>query len=293
MDVLKDLGIAEEFPASENLNDDLDQGSEASEASASEDNSASSEQETSDNEQPVDDSEGQGEEASVEVSDESPAEGQSADASASDSTNALRAEIERLRGLVEEAHAKKLLQQNAPSPASQPEAQQPPAQHPEVLHFLTDDSMLEEALTSKDALNKLLTSVYRQAMSDSVQQMALSLPNIVAAQVQQQASLKQHVDGFYAQNPHLVGVKRTVASVATEISAEHPDWNVEQVFSEAARKTTELLGLQSAVAQQTSQVSNSKPLKSPALVNQKGGRKAPGNAVSKQQLEIEELLKGV
>lgn len=201
-----------------------------------------------------------------------------------------QAEIARLRALLEESNSKLLNKTSAPAAPAQ---QQAPAAAPQMLAFLPDGVDLEDIITDKNSLNQVMNAVYQKAVADGAQQVLLSLPQIVSAQVQQQAALKSSVDTFYTKYPHLAEFKRTVAAVATEIASEHPEWAVEQVFDAAAVKASEVIGLNKQIAGSSPSASG-KPLKAPALVKPKGGRanNSSGN-VNKLQKDIEELLSGV
>ena len=199
-------------------------------------------------------------------------------------------EIARLRALLEESNSKLL---NKTSALAAPAQQQASAAAPQMLAFLPDGVDLEDIITDKAALNQVMNAVYQKAVADGAQQVLLSLPQIVSAQVQQQAALKSSVDTFYTKYPHLAEFKRTVAAVATEIASEHPEWPVEQVFDAAAVKASEVIGLNKQIAGSSPSASG-KPLKAPALVKPKGGRASnDGGNVNKLQKDIEELLSGV
>lgn len=201
-----------------------------------------------------------------------------------------QAEIARLRALLEESNSKLLNKTSAPAAPAQ---QQAPTAAPQMLAFLPDGVDLEDIITDKAALNQVMNAVYQKAVADGAQQVLLSLPQIVSAQVQQQAALKSSVDTFYTKYPHLAEFKRTVAAVATEIASEHPEWAVEQVFDAAAVKASEVIGLNKQIAGSSPSASG-KPLKAPALVKPKGGRASnDGGNVNKLQKDIEELLSGV
>lgn len=201
-----------------------------------------------------------------------------------------QAEIARLRALLEESNSKLLNKTSAPAAPAQ---QQVPTAAPQMLAFLPDGVDLEDIITDKNSLNQVMNAVYQKAVADGAQQVLLSLPQIVSAQVQQQAALKSSVDTFYTKYPHLAEFKRTVAAVATEIASEHPEWAVEQVFDAAAVKASEVIGLNKQIAGSSPSASG-KPLKAPALVKPKGGRASnDGGNVNKLQKDIEELLSGV
>ena len=202
-----------------------------------------------------------------------------------------QAEIARLRQQLEEANARFIEKQ---APVSKPSESAPPTTI-QARDFLPEGVDVEDVLTDKNKLNSLLNQVFQTAVVETTQRMALSLPDIVEAQVRQQSALRQAVDSFYTKHPHLTGFKRTVSAAATEIAAANPDWSVDQVFDAAAVKASELIGLQQQTAAQTpahvAQVGQK--LKSPALAPTKGGRGQKGSDMTKLQKEIEDMLRGV
>ena len=202
-----------------------------------------------------------------------------------------QAEIARLRQQLEEANARFIEKQ---APVSKPSESSPPTTI-QARDFLPEGVDVEDILTDKNKLNSLLNQVFQTAIVETTQRMALSLPDIVEAQVRQQSALRQSVDSFYTKHPHLTGFKRTVSAAATEIAAANPDWSVDQVFDAAAVKATELIGLQQqTVAQTPAQVAQvGQKLKSPALAPTKGGRGQKGSDMTKLQKEIEDMLRGV
>ena len=199
-----------------------------------------------------------------------------------------QAEIARLRQQLEEANARFIEKQ---AHVSKPSESAPPTTI-QARDFLPEGVDVEDVLTDKNKLNNLLNQVFQTAVVETTQRMALSLPDIVEAQVRQQTALRQSVEAFYTKHPHLTGFKRTVSAAATEVAAANPDWSVDQVFEAAATKATELIGLQQQVASQAPAPAGQK-LKSPALAPTKGGRGAKGSNVTKLQQEIAEMLEGI
>ena len=200
-----------------------------------------------------------------------------------------QAEISRLRQLLEEANAKFVEKQ---APAQKSSENNPPTTI-QARDFLPEGVDVEDVLTDKGKLNQLLNVVHQAAVAEATQRFVLSVPEIVAAQVQQQTALRQSVESFYTKHPHLSGFKRTVAAAATEISAANPDWSVDQVFDAAAAKATELIGWQQQVSASAPTASVGQPLKTPALNAPKGGRGGKSSAMTKMQREIEDLISGV
>lgn len=244
-------------------------------------------------EEVVEAEEQEAEEAAVEGEAESEAEVEAdetpAPAETAPQVSPEQAEIARLRQLLEEANARFVEKQ---APAQKPSENTPPTTI-QARDFLPEGVDVEDVLTDKDKLNQMLNAVHQAAVVEATQRLVLSVPDIVAAQVQQQTALRQSVESFYTKHPHLSGFKRTVAAAATEISASNPDWSVDQVFEAAAAKATELIGLQQQVSGSTPAAPVGQPLKAPALAAPKGGRGGKPSAMTKMQKEIEDLLAGI
>ena len=277
-DLEKELGLS--VTDSGNLEDSFEQ-----EVEQSEDTPVEEEQPSEDGveaEVEAESESGDEEEASVEAPAESPV-----DESAPQLTPE-QAEIARLRQQLEETNARFIEKQ---APVSKPKEATPPTTI-QARDFLPEGVDVEDVLTDKNKLNNLLNQVFQTAVVETTQRMALSLPDIVEAQVRQQTALRQSVETFYNRHPHLTGFKRTVSAAATEVAAANPDWSVDQVFDAAAAKATELIGLQQQVASQAPAQTGQK-LKSPALAPTKGGRGGKGSNVTKLQQEIAEMLEGI
>lgn len=283
-DLEKELGLS--VTDSGNLEDSFEQEVEQSEEAPVEEEQPSEDGVEAEAEVEAEDEaeaeSGDEEEAPVEAPAESPV-----DESAPQLTPE-QAEIARLRQQLEEANARFIEKQ---APVSKPKESTPPTTI-QARDFLPEGVDVEDVLTDKNKLNNLLNQVFQTAVVETTQRMALSLPDIVEAQVRQQTALRQSVDSFYTKHPHLTGFKRTVSAAATEIAAANPDWSVDQVFEAAATKATELIGLQQQVASQAPAQTGQK-LKSPALAPTKGGRGAKGSNVTKLQQEIAEMLEGI
>lgn len=282
-DLEKELGLS--VTDSGNLEDSFEQEVEQSEETPVEEEQPSEDGVEAEVEDEVEAEAGDEEEAPVEAPAESPAD---------ESTPQLtpeQAEIARLRQQLEEANARFIEKQ---VPISKPKEATPPTTI-QARDFLPEGVDVEDVLTDKNKLNNLLNQVFQTAVVETTQRMALSLPDIVEAQVRQQTALRQSVETFYTKHPHLTGFKRTVSAAATEIAAANPDWSVDQVFDAAAVKATELIGLQQqTVAQTPAQAAQvGQKLKSPALAPTKGGRGQKGSDMTKLQKEIEAMLQGV
>jgi len=168
---------------------------------------------------------------------------------------------------------------------------------PEKLDFL-DGTHLDEVLDNPEKFAAVLTNLYNRARTDAeqaaVQKVLTSIPQLVANYSTKRANMQAMVDDFYKGNPDLQGVKKTVAAVINEVAAENPRYKVSEVFSKAAVKTRELLGLQAvATGKPTAPVAPANPsaTDSPALVGPQGSRKtAPTGGLKGLAAEVNDLI---
>ena len=154
---------------------------------------------------------------------------------------------------------------------------------------------IDEVLSTTDGLNTLLNSVYNKAMSDAskltAEQIMRSLPQVVTTYVQQHIAYRETVQDFYRENPDLVGVKKTLARVANEVTSEKPELTLDQVFTEAATRTRKLLGLRKSGLVTTQKEEHAKvaeKTKKPAFVQSKGRPKV--GKLDGLAAEIDELI---
>jgi len=132
------------------------------------------------------------------------------------------------------------------------------------------DGDIDEILSSKENLNRLLQGVYQRGLSEasklSAESILQSLPRIVTQYISQHIEMRDIVGKFYEENSDLIPVKRTVAAVANEIAAANPDLSTDEVFKRTAQQTRVLLRLKDPSTTIPKIKSN------PALVGQKKGR---------------------
>jgi len=147
---------------------------------------------------------------------------------------------------------------------------------------------IDDVLDNKEALNKLLNSVVVQASGTAqrkaYEKVLLSIPDLVLGHINRQSVITKMVSDFYEANDDLIPVKKTVGAVANTVHAEHPDWQLEEVFKESAVRTRAVLGLRKKVEKKEIPA-----IGDPAFVKTGGGKtvKKVGTAL---QDEINELL---
>ena len=115
-------------------------------------------------------------------------------------------------------------------------------------------------------LNKVRLDAIQQAIPLAQERTMLSVPQITAQYIKRHNAMKTLVDDFYGKNPDLKVVQRSVGMIANEVHAEHPDWQVQQVFDEAATRTRSALGLKAPVAG-AKPAQGTKPAANPAFAN--------------------------
>jgi hypothetical protein len=91
------------------------------------------------------------------------------------------------------------------------------------------------------------------------------------------------VKSFYNENEDLQPVKETVAQVAQNIAAEHPEYDITKLFTEAAKVTRTILKMPNAPVGKPSD-----EFKKPAFAAKTSARQTPAT-VSKLQSELDEL----
>lgn len=105
------------------------------------------------------------------------------------------------------------------------------------------DDVTSDPKVFNSILNKLESRLRGILTDETSKQTLLAIPDAVQYQLKQQMALNELVKEFYDSNKDLVGVKHTVAMVAQNVSSEHPDWTIREVFEDAAKKTREILKL--------------------------------------------------
>jgi len=151
----------------------------------------------------------------------------------------------------------------------------------ELLEEVDFDSVME----SKENFSKFFLTAMQAVQEQTAQKILSSIPNIVGSHVQRQATLKDVATEFYNKYPELKRVKRYVGTVANEVYAANPDWNLGQIMEETARVTKETLNIRDSI-----ETKEKKESAKPALPGSGGGVRGLNRPSSKLQSEIDELL---
>lgn len=136
----------------------------------------------------------------------------------------------------------KAIQEKMDAPAPEPEAQPMPIKEGELLDFV-GEADLDAILSDKEEFNKFLSGVVNQVRNNTVEQVYRNLPQMVQTQVTSQQKLQTYVDEFYKANEDLLSVRKTVGAVANEVAAEHPEMQLDGIFSETETRVRKMLGL--------------------------------------------------
>jgi hypothetical protein len=145
----------------------------------------------------------------------------------------------------------------------------------DFLDGVDPEDMMADPELFNQVLNKAVNHGYKTAVTTAIEQVLTRMPQMVINYVRHHSTMEKVVEDFYTTHPELSAVKRTVATVANEVHAEHPDWKVQQVFDEAATRTKTLLGLKGRV----NPITPSSPGPKPALkAGSRGVRSAPSGS---------------
>jgi len=155
--------------------------------------------------------------------------------------------------------------------------------------FLSDDDDIDEILEDRDKLNAFAVKIYKQALTDAgagVQStMQNYVPEAVVAQVQNQLTLREGINEFFKENDDLLPVRKTVGAITNEVVAEHDDWTLDKVLTEAGKRTREVLHIKKP----KTKTSRGRK-RNPALGGGSGGRKRQADNRSVMQKEIDDII---
>jgi len=169
----------------------------------------------------------------------------------------------------------------------------------QILKFIPDDKAFDEVMGKTDHFNALLTSVVNTAVERSLRLM----PQVATSLVDQQVTLKNAVRDFYLDNKDLVPHKKYVGFVSDELSAQHPEWGLDQLLQETEKEVRARLKLSRPVSNQSQNTETRvqrlnnqgiSTVANPGFVPSGGGGRrsvasANGN-LSKQEKDIVDLI---
>jgi hypothetical protein len=196
----------------------------------------------------------------------------------------LRSQLNEMTALLNQAG----IQLPGTQPPATPAAETPPAaaHQPmtlEELVILEEDIDFDDVMNDRETFVNTMRSIlgrYRQVLA---QDFARGIPGVVAQQVQQVTTLRSAVDQFYVENEDLLPIRKTVGAVANQVVAEHPDWQLPQIFEESAKRTRKLMKLNPK--------KKTKKVVTPSFAKKgKKSSRKPKPKVSKLQREIDDVI---
>ena len=224
---------------------------------------------------------------------------------AEDITDSLRKQINEQNKLIMEMQRKLQAGTVATPPASPPPAATPvqatPAQPPPAPKELADVDYvsgldMDDISADPEVFNQILNKVVRNAVAaarteatnEAVQKTLLAIPQVIQAQIHQQTFINEAVNSFYKENSDLQPVKETVAQVAQNIAAEHPEYDVTKLFTEAAKVTRTVLKMPEPKGGKPS-MDKGQEFRNPAFAARKNSVRDMPGTVTKLQAELDEL----
>jgi hypothetical protein len=162
------------------------------------------------------------------------------------------------------------LQAPAPKPVLTAEQQAAEAAKPrQAYRFIKDDGAYDEATSSADNFNILLTTVVNTAVERALRM----IPQVATGMVEQQIDLRSSVDEFFKKNQDLIPQRKYVGFVTNEVTASHPDWNLGQILEETEKLSRERLKLPRIVPTQNGERGARTVTGNPAFVPGGGSRR--------------------
>ncbi|MCK4330887.1 hypothetical protein KAX02_13740 [candidate division WOR-3 bacterium] len=197
----------------------------------------------------------------------------------------LLAEINRLSGPIESDIESKSEEKEDEEEKPPEKGEVKPAED-SIYDFVKDIDM-DDVASDSAVLNKILHAVEIRVRQQTAEQILRSLPQVVTSQVQQQTYFKKMADTFYEDNKDLVNVKQVVKACAQQLRKNNPEWEIEKIFTEAAIKTRETLGMSVQKVTVDEDITSAEDA---AFAKSKGGSKSNlKQRKSSLQAEIDEL----
>ena len=136
------------------------------------------------------------------------------------------------------------LQAGISTPAAKPEKETPQQAVPAVPTSAAGFDISEDEVEAAQDDPKKMVGLFKKVYSKALQDVSASMPALVMSEVRRQVDLQVAVTDFYKQNPELVNLKPLAATIAGQLQAAHPDWDMQKLFSETASEVKKLIGQQ-------------------------------------------------
>lgn len=160
-----------------------------------------------------------------------------------------------------------------------------------------DVDLVAEFVTQEEADNlidkplEVLTSVLKRFAKVMREDTLRTLPPIVGDVAQRHITMYEKVQSFYRDNKDLDEFRDFVGLVGTQIENEHPDWTVDQIYTETAKVARARLGLREAVQAKEASQESAVPTKTGLPGSHRASRKPSGGPqLTEDQQSMVELL---
>jgi len=128
--------------------------------------------------------------------------------------------------------------------------------------------------------NTFLNDFQQKVKQSTIEEILTKLPQVIMDYTNHQLTIKSSVDSFYQDHPELQPMKKYVAKIMGDISSENPDWTLDKVLEEGAKRSYDGLGIQKGKAKAK-----------PAFTNQTTtNRKATSEDLSPLEKQLEAIL---
>ena len=203
----------------------------------------------------------------------------------------LAAENNRLRQMLNDI-AKRVREPAATPPvAPAPGEETPAVVKPEVLAVIADYITDEEADQFIDQPKQVMMKVLDRFAKVMQENTLRNLPNIVGDIAQRHITMYEKVQTFYRDNKDLEEFRDFCGLVGTQIEVEHPDWSVDQIYSETAKVARARLGLRQAMQETEAPQGTVVPTKTGLPSGHRASRKPSGGPqLSPDQQAMVDLL---
>jgi len=166
-----------------------------------------------------------------------------------------------------------------------------------VLGFIKNPEQYDEVFKSHENFNALLTSVVNTAVERAIRM----IPQVTTQYVDQQFTLRTAASDFYRENEDLLPHKKYVGFITNEVQAEHPDWALPELLTEAEKITRTRLKLPKPTGgnggpvqpvQPTGTTRSSRTVENPGFTpSGGGGRRGSGaSPLTGEAAEINDLI---
>ena len=136
-----------------------------------------------------------------------------------------------------------------------------------VSEFIQDDAEYDSAFDKREKMNEILARVQQTTLQASLR----SIPRIINKIVPQYVQLYQKSIDFYSKNEDLKPHAKFVGEVTNDIVGKHPDWNIDQVFTELGTEARKRLGLKKTAESTAKKENVSRPAFGKAQSARQGG----------------------